>query len=117
MSIFQTHAGECFVCFMIMNLMSPHLHPSKALQADRQSWKKITVTSQEKKSAKGGVIAAGKMLKKYFQRWTITKRQVKGKHQVALESNVYSRFQNFFAILSKLRLLFFILLPRSWKSN
>ena len=34
---------------MIMILMSPHPHPSKALQGDRQSWKKISLTSQEKK--------------------------------------------------------------------
>ena len=49
MSIFQTHTGECFVCFMIMILMSPHPHPSKALQGDRQSWKKNTTYQPGKK--------------------------------------------------------------------
>ena len=32
--------------FIIMILMSPHPHPSKALQGDRQSWRKKLVTSQ-----------------------------------------------------------------------
>ena len=59
--------------------MSPHPHPSKALQGDRQSWRK-NYSYQP---------AAGKILEKYFQRWTTTKLQVKGKHQVALESNLY----------------------------
>ena len=78
-SIFQTHAGECFLCFILMILMSPHPRPSKALKGDRRSWRK-KISYQP---------AAGKMLKKYFQQWTTTKVQVKGKHQVALESNLY----------------------------
>ena len=60
---------------------------------------------------KSGVIAAGKM------RWTITKRQVKGKHQVALESNLYLVSKRFCHPLLKLRLKFFILLACSCKSN
>ena len=61
--------------------------------------------------------AAGKILEKYFQRWTTTKLQVKGKHQVALESNLYLVSKPFCDPLLKLRLIFFISLSRSCKSN
>ena len=81
MSFFPTHAGECFVCFMITILMSPHPYPREMDEAGKKS----PLTNQEKKC---GVLAAGKMLKKYFQRWTSTKCQVTGKRQVALESNL-----------------------------
>ena len=49
--------------------------------------------------------AAGKILEKYFQRWTTTKLQVKGKHQVALESNLYLVSKLFCDPLLKLRLI------------
>ena len=104
-----------------MILMSPHPHPSKALQGDRRSWrKKINYSYQPGKNvAKSGVIAAGKMLKKYFQmdHYQMPSKRETSSSSINLESNLYLVSKLFCDPLLKLRLLFFILLPRSWKSN
>lgn len=106
-SIFQTHAGEWFLISLSWFSCLPTLIPARL-------YKVIDKAGEKNYSYQP---AAGKILEKYFQRWTTTKLQVKGKHQVALESNLYLVSKLFCDPLLKLRLIFFILLPRSCKSN
>ena len=93
--------------FIIMILMSPHPHPSKVLQGDRQSWrKKLQLPASCRKNTE-----------KIFSTMDHYQTPSKGKHQVALESNLYLVSKLFCDPLLKLRLIFFVLLPRSCKSN
>ena len=90
MSIFQTHAGEYFLCFIIMILMSPHPHPNKALQCDRRSWrkKKLQLPASCRKNAE-----------KIFS--TMDHYQTPSKRETSSSIGVkFILFQNFFAILS-----------------
>ena len=94
-----------------------HVSPPSSQQGSTRWSTKLEKKYHLPARKKSGVTVAGKMLKQYFQRWTTTIRQVKGKHWVALESNLYLVSKLFCDPFLKLRLTFFILLPRSCKNN